>query len=96
MSCMQPTTTKQNGFAIEITETTDLGQAMLIAESEDGDYEPIAIASTIREARELARDDVRSRMRRVERDDTPLCPYTYKVWARGIDGEHRIACEISA
>jgi hypothetical protein len=93
---MQPTTTNQNGFAIELTDETDLGQAMLIAESEDGDYEPIAIVSTIREARELARDDFRNRMKRVERDDTPPCPYTYKVWARGIDGEHRIACQISA
>jgi hypothetical protein len=30
----------------------------------------------------------------LERGESPLCPYVYKVWARGIDGEHRIACEI--
>jgi hypothetical protein len=34
-------------------------------------------------------------MRRLEDGGTPMCPYTYKVWARGIDGEHRIACEIN-
>ena len=31
---------QQNGFAIEITDATNLGLAMLIAESEDGQYEP--------------------------------------------------------
>ena len=41
---MKHTTKKQqkqtptNGFAIPLTDTTDLGLAMLIAESEDGQY----------------------------------------------------------
>jgi hypothetical protein len=31
-------------------------------------------------------------MRRIERGEDPgICPYTYKVWARGIDGDYRIA-----
>jgi hypothetical protein len=25
-----------------------------------------------------------------------FCPYTYKVWARGIDGDYRIAIELTA
>jgi hypothetical protein len=35
-------------------------------------------------------------MRRIERGEDPgICPYTYKVWARGIDGDYRIAYEIT-
>ena len=93
---MKTDTKKQNhnGFAVEITDATDLGLAMLIAESEDGQYEPVAVVANLGEAREVARDDFRSRMERLENGESPLCPYTYKVWARGIDGEHRIASEI--
>jgi hypothetical protein len=83
-----------NGFAVEITDSTDLGLAMLIAESEDGHYEPIAVVANVREAREVARRDFRDRMRRPEHPGERMCPHTYKVWARGIDGEQRIACEI--
>jgi IPT/TIG domain len=37
------------------------------------------------------------RMRRLERGDDPgLCPYAYKVWANGIDGDYRIAIELPA
>jgi hypothetical protein len=94
---MKTTTKKQNhnGFAIEITDTTDLGLAMLIAESEDGQYEPVAVVANVGEAREVAHDDMRIRMRDLERGASPLCPYVYKIWARGIDGQHRIACEIT-
>lgn len=94
---MRTTTKKQkqyNGFAVEITDATDLGLAMLIAESEDGQYEPVAVVANVGEAREIASDDMASRMRRLEQGESPLCPWAYKVWARGIDGEHRIACEI--
>ena len=95
---MKTTTKKQNqynGFAVEITDATDLGLAMLIAESEDGQYEPVAVVANVGEAREIALRDLRSRMQRLESGETPLCPHTYKVWARGIDGEHRIAHEIT-
>jgi hypothetical protein len=94
---MKTTTKKQNqynGFAVEIADATDLGLAMLIAESEDGQYEPVAVVANVGEAREIASDDMASRMRRLEHGESPLCPWVYKVWARGIDGEHRIACEI--
>jgi hypothetical protein len=89
------TTTKNqyNGFAVEITDATDLGHAMLIAESEDGRYAPVAVVANVGEARELASDDMASRMRGQEHGDTPLCPFSYKVWARGVNGEYRVACE---
>ena len=90
LAARAPTT----GFAIEIKDNTDLGLAMLIAESEDGQYEPVAVVANVGEAREIASDDMASRMNRLEHGESPLCPYVYKVWARGIDGEHRIACEI--
>ena len=88
-------TKSYNGFAIPLQPDTELGLAMLIAEDEEGRHEPVAVASTINEAKELAESDLRSRMRRLERGDDPgICPYTYKVWAQGIDGDYRIAYEI--
>jgi hypothetical protein len=86
-----------NGFAIPLQPDTDLGLAMLIAEDEEGHHEPVAVASTINEAKELAESNLRSRMRRLERGDDPgICPYTYRVWARGIDGDYRVAHEMDA
>ena len=96
---MKNATTKKQpaaapGFAIPLTETANLGLAMLIAESEDGQYEPVGVVTSISEAREIAESDLKGRMRRLERGDDPgICPYTYKVWAQGIDGD-RIAYEI--
>ena len=83
-----------NGFAVEIGESTDLGLGMLIAESEDGHYEPVAVVANVREAREIADRDFRDRMRQLEQGEGGTCPHAYKVWARGIDGEQRIACVI--
>ena len=69
---------------------------MLIAESEVGANEPIGVVGTISEAREAAQSDLRDRMHRLERgQEAGLCPTLYKVWARGIDGNYRIACEIT-
>ena len=100
---MKHTTKKQqkqtptDGFAIPLTDSTDLGLAMLIAESEEGQYEPVGVVSSISEAREIAESDLKGRMRRLERGADPgLCPYTYKVWANGIDGDYRIAIELTA
>jgi hypothetical protein len=86
---------RQSGFAVEITDSTNLGLAMLIAESEDGHYEPVAVVGTLSEAREIARDDRAQRMRALERGGEPLCPHAYKVWARGTDGEYQLAFEIA-
>jgi hypothetical protein len=99
---MKNTTTKKQpaatpGFAILLTDSTNLGLAMLIAESADGQYEPVAVVASIGEAREIAESDLKGRMRRLDRDQDPgLCPYAYKVWANGIDGDYRIAIELSA
>jgi hypothetical protein len=94
------TTKKQfptyNGFAILLQPDTDLGMAMLIAASEDGQHEPVAVVGTINEACEAAKSNLRNRMRRLELGEEPgLCPTLYKVWARGIDGSYRSACEIA-
>jgi hypothetical protein len=85
------------GFAIELKPDTDLGMAMLIAEDEECHYEPVAVASTINEAKEIAASDLRRRMRELERGGGPgICPWIYKVWAHGIDGSYRIAAEFDA
>ena len=84
-----------NGFAIPLQPDTNLGLAMLIAEDEEGHHEPVAVASTINEAKELADSDFRGRRRRLERGEDPgLCPYVYKVSAQGIDGYYLLAHEI--
>jgi hypothetical protein len=86
-----------NGFAIPLEPDTELGLAMLIAEDEEGHHEPVAVASTISEAKEIAESDFRGRMRRLERGEDPgICPFTYKLWARGCDGDYRVAGEIAA
>ena len=61
-------TKSYNGFAIPLQPDTELGLAMLIAEDEEGHHEPVAVASTINEAKELAESDLRGRMRRLERE----------------------------
>ena len=96
------TTTKKpartyNGFALPLEPETELGLAMLIAEDEDGHYEPVAVAASINEAKEIAESDLRGRMRCIERGaDTGICPVRYKLWACGIDGDYRLAHEIKA
>jgi hypothetical protein len=80
------------GFAIRLTEETELGIAMLIAEDESGTYEPLGPAATLGEARELAQHDMRCR-RDLDRGGDPLCPAVYKVWARGLEGNYTVAAE---
>lgn len=86
-----------NGFAIPLQPDTQLGLAMLIAEDEEGQYHPVAVASTINEAKELAASDMRGRMRELECGGDPgICPYEYKVWAQGVDGDYIVAARILA
>ena len=61
---------------------------MLIAETDDGHYEPVAVVASIDEAREIAASDLRGRMRD-RAGETPACPVSYKVWARGMEGNYR-------
>jgi len=77
-----------------IEETTDLGIGMLIAESEDGVYQPVGPVATIREGREIAASDMRRRMHRLEQGSDPMCPARYLVWAQGNGGEYAIVAEI--
>ena len=83
------------GFAIRLTDDTDLGIAMLIAEDDAGGYLPLGPVSTISEARWLAQRDLRQRMLQVEHGGSPFCPTVYKVWARGLEG-HLVAAEFDA
>jgi hypothetical protein len=79
-----------------IAETADLGSALLIAESEDGRYEPVSTVGTIREAVEIARANLDRRMTELERGGEPMCPARYIVWARNADGDYRNIHEIEA
>jgi hypothetical protein len=86
-----------NGFAIPLQPDTELGLAMLLAEDEDGHYEPVAVVSSISEAREIAASDMAGRMRKLEGDEEPgICPIRYRLWARGVNGDYRLAIEIPA
>lgn len=85
-------TTPTAGFAIELLPDTDLGSAMLIAEDEEGHYEPVGIVITINEGREIAESDMRDRMCRLQSgEDAGLCPRQYKLWARGLWGTQHVA-----
>jgi len=76
------------------TETTDLGIAMLIAETDDGVYQPVAAVSTISEGRGRAAGDLRCRMARLDQGSDPMCPARYLVWALGDGGEYATVAEI--
>ena len=84
-----------NGFAIPLQPDTDLGLAVLIAEDDDGRYEPISVVVSIAEGREIALSDLRRRIRLIEREeDVGLCPTRYKVFARGTEGCYILASEL--
>lgn len=85
------------GFAIQIKDDTDLGLAILTAEDEEGTSEPVAVVVSINEGREIATGDLAGRQKRLDADEDPgLCPYEYKVWARGLEGDYRVAKIIPA
>lgn len=79
-----------------IEESDELGIAMLIAEAEDGTYQPVAPVSTIGEARDMVKTDMRARMSSLEDGGDPMCPARYLVWARGGRGEYATVAEIEA
>ncbi len=68
---------------------------MLIAELDDGMYQPVAAVSTIGEGREIAASDIRRRMHRLEQGSDPMCPARYLVWAQGDGGEYATISEIT-
>jgi hypothetical protein len=69
---------------------------ILVAEPEDGAYQPVATVDTIREAREMAASDMRARMSRPEQGSDSLCPARYLVWARNAAGDYATVAEIEA
>jgi hypothetical protein len=79
-----------------LSETADLDDGFLIAESEDSIYQPVARVATIREAREIAAGDLRNRMSDIEAGSEPTCPARYVVWARCHPGAFAIVAEIEA
>lgn len=90
----QTATDATPGFAIRITDDTELGLAILAAEFGEGAYQPIGVVVSINEAREIAATDMRSRMRDLEAGKDPACPEAYIVWAQGLDGDYRVAQRI--
>ena len=85
------------GFAIQILRDTDLGIATLIVEDEEGHYEPVNYASTLAEGFEMAKEDLRNRRNNLDADQDPgLCPWQYKVWARGLEGRMVVAATWNA
>ncbi len=82
---MMPTH-KQNPTTI--SDAADLGLAMLVLETAAGDYEPVAVVSSIGEARQIASADFTRRLQELERGGDPLCPETYKLWVPGADGRY--------
>lgn len=96
---MKPSKRKPNqathGFAIRLTDETDLGIATLIVEDDAGGYLLLGPVSTIAEGREIAQQDRRHRMWQLERGGKPFCPAIYKVWAHGLDG-YAVAAEFDS
>ena len=91
----QTRTNATPGFAIKITNDTDLGMGMLLANFADGSSEPIGVVACINEARETADSDFLLRTRELERGNSePSCPESYTLWARGLGGEYRIVTKI--
>ena len=88
---IQTRTNVTPGFAIEIKNDTELCGGMLIAEMEGGGYEPVGLVISVNEAIEIGQGDMRYRMKQLDGVGTPACPEVYVVWARGVDGDCKVA-----
>ena len=84
------------GFAIPISETTELESGMLIIERDAASYVPLAAVATVSEARQLAQDDLHRRIRQLEQGHDMFYPVIYKVWARGLEGPYAVAAEFDS
>lgn len=95
---MQTTTTHNTKrTAPQLLPDTQLGMAILVAEDEEGAYQPVAVASSINEARELATSDFALRRKRLAAGDEPgLCPARYQLWVQGYSGAYETRIEIAA
>jgi hypothetical protein len=73
----------------------NLGLAVLVAESASRGYEPVSVVMSVREAIEVSRADLSSRMSALEAAGDPLCPAQYVVWVQSF-GQYRRLYEITA
>ena len=80
---MTPTTNKQP--ATDETRELAFG-TLLVAEAEDGSYQPVGVVSTIEEARTLAAENIRQRQSDLAKGESPMCPDRYVIWQRGRKG----------
>ena len=88
------TETPTPGFAIAIKPNTELGLAMLIAETDDGRYEPVAVVVSIDEAREIAASNFAHRLKEIAMGcEDVACPARYAIWAQGLGGDYRLIRE---
>jgi hypothetical protein len=84
------TQTITNQTTTPVDENKELGfGAMLLAEGEDGGYEPVGVVSTISEAREIADGHFETRLVEIEKGKEPMYPARYVVWVRGDRGMYR-------
>ena len=80
-------TVEQIDANAQFNESAELGfGSLLIAEDDDGGYDPVGVVTTIREARELATEDFRSRIADLENGGGPLCLASYAIWVRRFNG----------
>jgi len=81
-------------FALNTTNLkreNEIGAAFVVAQDEEGNYEPVALVGFVSEAEEIIADDLKRRFQKLDRDEDPgLCPYEYILWARGINGGYEI------
>jgi hypothetical protein len=90
-------TTAIKQSATPIDETAELGfGAILVAEGEGGGYEPIGIVSTVREARQIADEDLEIRMEDITKGAEPMYPAHYAVWTRSDRGAYRVIATFEA
>ena len=78
-----------------MSTTISLGLGMLIAESEEGAYAPIAVVGSMDEAKEMAASDIKERIRSLQMGGSPMSVHCYKVWANSMNG-YRVVGEIPA
>ncbi|MEP7354742.1 MAG: hypothetical protein ABI824_16050 [Acidobacteriota bacterium] len=75
----------------QTTPNNDLGTALLVIEFEGGAHQPLALVSTLAEAREIVEYNFGSRARNANES---ACPTTYRLWARDDRGEFQPTTEI--
>lgn len=73
----------------DLKHEDEIGFAFLVAEDEEGRYEPVDLVSTLSEAAEIADSDLNRRLRDLMKDEDPgLCPYQYVLFARTVGGRY--------